>query len=90
MSSAMADDKPIFDTTKRYLLDEFMPGENPDALVGSTALMTGGVLNSISAVQLVGFLEQQFGVEFHAHEISPDYLDTLDDIVRTVRSKLDR
>jgi hypothetical protein len=31
---------------KDYLLKEFLPGEDPDALEDSTALISGGVLDS--------------------------------------------
>ena len=56
-------------------------------LEDSTPLITAGVLDSISTVELVSFLEEQFGVEFEAHEMSADYLDTLDVIAATVQSK---
>ena len=44
-------------TVKQYILKEFLPGENPDELNESTPLITGGILDSISTVQLVAFLE---------------------------------
>ncbi|GIV58968.1 acyl carrier protein [Rhodocaloribacter litoris] len=73
---------------KDYILDEFLPGEDPDALTSDTPLITGGILDSIATVKLVGFLEDRFGVRFHAHEMSADYLDTLDDIANVVASKM--
>lgn len=76
-------------TVKSYILDEFLPGEDPDELTDSTPLITGGILDSISTVKLVAFLEDHFDVEFRAHEMNADYLDTLSDITDTVRSKLD-
>jgi acyl carrier protein len=38
-------------------------------------------------VKLVSFLEEEYAVEFEAHEISVDLLNTLDDIARAVESK---
>ena len=73
---------------KTYILEEFLPGENPDALTEETPLITGGVLDSISTVKLVDFLENRFGVSFEAHEMSADYLDTLDQITQVIESKL--
>jgi acyl carrier protein len=72
---------------KQYILDEFLPGEDPELLTDTTPLLTGGVLDSISTMKLVMFLEEQFGVTFQAHEMSADYLNSLDDITRTVEGK---
>ena len=77
----------IRDTVKHYILDEFLPGEDPNELTDMTPLITGGILDSISTVKLVAFLEERFGIEFHAHEMNADYLNTLSDIVETVQSK---
>jgi len=77
----------IVETVKTYLLEEFLPGEDPDSLENDTPLMSGGILDSISTVKLVTFLEEKYGIEFEAHEISTDNLETLNDIVRTVRAK---
>jgi len=73
---------------KDYILDEFLPGEDPEALTTDTPLITGGILDSIATVKLVGFLEDRFGVQFQAHEMSADFLDTLDEISGVVESKL--
>ncbi len=77
----------ITETVREYLLEEFLPGENPDALVNSTPLITGGVLDSISTVKLVSFLEDRFAIEFQAHEIDVANLNTVDDIARTIHVK---
>lgn len=70
-----------------YVLTEFLYGEDADALKDDTPLITGGILDSISTLKLVGFLEQTFGVQLDAHELSADYLDTVEVIARTVESK---
>lgn len=74
-------------TIKTYVLNEFLPGEDPDELADDTPILTGGILDSISTVKLVAFLEERFGVTFHAHEMNADYLDTLTDIAQTVEAK---
>ncbi len=85
MSTPAADE--IKAIVKEYILTKFLLGENPDMLEDDTPLITGGVLNSITTVDLISFLEEQFGVEFKAHEMSADYLDTLNVIAATVQSK---
>ena len=51
MSTPAADD--IKASVKEYILAKFLPGENPDMLEDDTPLITGGVIDSISTVELV-------------------------------------
>jgi acyl carrier protein len=73
---------------KGYILEEFLPGENPAELTDSTPLITGGILDSLATIRLVGFLEERFQIEVQAHETMVDYLNTISDIAQLVHSKL--
>jgi len=72
---------------KEYILQEFLPGEDPSELTDSTPLITGGILDSIATVKLVMFLEERFNVTMQAHETDPDYLNTIDSIGKLIDSK---
>jgi acyl carrier protein len=78
----------IKDTVRTYILDEFLPGESPEALTDSTPLVSGGILDSIATLKLVSFLEEQFRIELAPHETDADHLDTVDRIATLVSSKL--
>ena len=73
---------------KGYILEEFLPGENPAELTDSTPLITGGILDSLATIKLVVFLEERFQIQIEAHETMADYLDTVDDIAQLVSSKI--
>jgi acyl carrier protein len=73
---------------KGYILEEFLPGENPAELTDSTPLITGGILDSLATMRLVLFLEERFQIQIQAHETMVDYLNTISDIAQLVRSKL--
>lgn len=75
-------------TIKTYILDEFLPGENPEELTDSTPLITGGILDSLATIKLVAFLEERFQIQIQAHETMVDYLNTISDIEQLVSSKL--
>lgn len=75
-------------TIKGYILQEFLPGENPADLTDSTPLITGGILDSLATIKLVVFLEERFQIQIQAHETMVDYLNTLDDIAKLVYSKM--
>lgn len=75
---------------REYIVREFLYEEGGDELTSSTPLISGGVLDSISTVKLVSFLEDRYDIRFDTHEISAKYLETLDDIAATVERKKDR
>lgn len=74
-------------TIKEYILKEFLPGEDPNDLTDSTQLFTTGLLDSIASLNLVGFLEEEYGVKIEPHEIVADNLDTLQLIADFVEQK---
>jgi len=79
---------PIKSAVKDFILEEFLPGERPEALTDDTPLVTEGILDSLATLRLVGFLEKQYGVSIAPHEVDAEYLDTLPSIAALVRSKL--
>lgn len=77
----------IQNEVRDFILEEFLPGEDPEELTPTTPLFTSGILDSISTIKLVAFLEDHFEVTFAAHEMSATQLDTLSDIAETVHAK---
>lgn len=78
---------PIRAAIRDYLLQEFLPGEDPEELSDETPLITGGVLDSISTLKLVVYLEERFGISLEAHEAGVEHLDTVDRIASLVSKK---
>ncbi len=70
-----------------YILDNFLPGEDPAELTDQTPLITGGILDSIRTLKLVVFLEDKFGVTVEAHEAGVDNLDSVGQISRLIAKK---
>lgn len=71
----------------RYILDEFLPGEDPEELTEGTPLITGGILDSITTLKLVVFLEEHFGITVEAHEAGVEHLDSIRQIAELVAEK---
>lgn len=72
---------------KTFIMEEFLPGEDPDELTETTPLISGGILDSIATLKLVMFVEEQYSVSFAPHEVDKENLDNLVSIVRLIRSK---
>lgn len=84
----MGDDVDIEAKVREYLLREFFPDEGPDVIDDSTKLLSDGYLDSIGVSTLVSFLAEEYGVEFAAHELDDDHLDTVPGIAELVRRKI--
>jgi len=77
----------IRQTVRGYILQQFLPGEDADELTDETPLITGGILDSISTLKLVTFLEDRFGVTVEAYEAGVENLDSVARIGRLIASK---
>jgi acyl carrier protein len=78
----------IKDAVREYLAAQVLSGQDPSTLTDDRPLITGGLMDSITSVSLITFLEETYGVSFEAHEIGIDYLDSVADIARTVADKM--
>jgi acyl carrier protein len=72
---------------RTFILNEFLPGEDPAALTDTTALVTTGILDSLAVLKVMTFLEERFGISIKPREAVVDNLNTIPDIVRLVTSK---
>jgi acyl carrier protein len=79
--------EPIPQAVREFILREFLPGEDPSELTDQTPLITGGILDSISTLKLVAFLEEHFNVTVEAHEAGVENLDSLSQIAQLIAEK---
>lgn len=79
---------PIHDQIMQFITEHFLQGDASATLLPMTPLVSGGILDSLGVLELVAFLESTFGVEFEAHEVSRDRLDTIADIEALVHGKI--
>lgn len=78
------------DVVHGYLVSQVLSAADAVSLTDETALLTGGILDSITTLQLVVVLEDRFGVSLQAHEVSVDNFDSIAAIVELVGDKLGR
>jgi acyl carrier protein len=72
---------------KAILLENFIDVENTEELTYELPLLSSGILDSISILQLVDLLEKEFTIEFEPHELDKDLFDTINKITDVVESK---
>jgi acyl carrier protein len=83
----MEETSNIKEQIRDYILSEFLPGESAANLKDDTPLRTSGVLDSMATLQLVTFVEKQFGIEVEAHEAGIENFDHIGDIAKFVVRK---
>jgi acyl carrier protein len=72
---------------RQYILSEFLPGEKASNLRDDTPLRTSGILDSMSTLRLVDFVEEHYGIEVEAHEASVENFDSIESIASFIRNK---
>ncbi len=83
----MPNQAQIQEAVRTYILEQFLPGEDPENLQPTTELATSGILDSIGTLQLVAFLEERFGITVEAHEADVHNLNSVESITALVHSK---
>jgi acyl carrier protein len=80
----------VLETIRAFILHKFLPGEDPACLTNDSDLKEDGVLDSLSTLKLVSFLEEQFKIEFEPDDLGGGGLSSVTRIERLVRNKMGR
>ena len=81
----MSDIKSVL---RAFILENLLPGEDPSNLTDETELKESGILDSMSTLKLVTFLEERYKIEFAADDLEPANLSSIAALERLVQSKL--
>jgi acyl carrier protein len=69
-----------FITTNFYVAD-------PATLTEETSLLDSGTVDSTGVLEIISFLEQEFGIQIADDEMIPDNLDSISKIAKFVGKK---
>lgn len=78
----------IHEHVKKFILENALAGNSNVTLNYDTPLITSRLVDSIVALKLVSNLEETYKIEFEAHEVTQDNLDTINTIATFVQSKM--
>lgn len=74
----MVDEKvQIKEVIGAYIKEEFIDSGDQASFTFDTPLVSSRIMDSISTLQLVDFLEKEFAIEFKPHEVDQDNLNTV-------------
>ncbi|WP_159501568.1 acyl carrier protein [Microbacterium sp. 18062] len=71
-----------------FILDAFLLGDTSGLPGPSDSLIETGVIDSTGVLELIEFVEGEFGIRVEDDETVPDNLDSVDSLVAFVQRKL--
>jgi acyl carrier protein len=78
----------IRDKIRTFLVENFLVLGDAAELDDGESLLEMGIIDSTGVLELVGFIEQTFGIQIQDQEVVPENLDTVDNVVAYVAGKL--
>ena len=72
---------------REFIVDNFLFGEGGSNLSSHDSLLEKGLIDSTGILELVGFVQNKYGIGIEDHEIVPANLDSIDKLVRFIRQK---
>jgi acyl carrier protein len=73
---------------REFISREIMLEQGPSSVTEQTVLV-GGVLDSLGLMQLVSYIQEEFGLRFDDSEVSPENFRTVRDVERLVSEKIE-
>ena len=78
----------IAHSIREFLFDNYLFGYDENELDNDTSFLEFGVLDSMGIIELIVFIENEFGIEIAYSEILPENLDTVNCVSSLIYSKM--
>jgi acyl carrier protein len=72
---------------RQFVCENFILGQEELELSDRDSLLDSGIIDSTGVIELVGFIEESFGIEILDEEIIPENLDSISNVASFIRSK---
>lgn len=72
---------------RNYILENFLFTDDQSALKDDDSFLTQGIIDSTGILEVIYFLEEEFGIKLEDEEIIPENLDSVNNIVSLVARK---
>jgi len=72
---------------REYIIDNFLFGE-PGNLSDDTSFMEGGIVDSTGILEIVGYIEEKYGISIVDAELIPENFNSINNISKFLERKL--
>ena len=76
----------IRERLRAFILEVFYLSD-PDELTDDVSLISSGIVDSTGMLEVIVFIESEFGIEVHDREVLPSNLESIDKIADFVERK---
>jgi len=73
---------------KNFIVENFLFGER--GLKDDEPLFESGIIDSLGLIKLLAFIDETFNISMNMSEINIEDFNTLNDILKTIQSKMDQ
>ena len=72
---------------RRFMLEELAESGFHEAISDDESLLENQILDSLSILKLISFMDEGFGIYFSEEELEPERFETVNRIIELVRNK---
>lgn len=72
---------------KNFIVENFLFG-NADGIEDNTSFLEEGIIDSTGVLELVSFIEEEYGISVEDQELIPENLDSLNNITAYLEKKM--
>jgi len=73
---------------RRFIIDNFLFGVEDSQFSDDDSFLEKGLIDSTGVLELVAFIEEQYGIRFQDDEIIPENLDSINKLIQFLNKKL--
>ena len=76
------------DEIRQFIIENFLFGHSNNSLGDDDSFLDTGIIDSTGVLQLIGYLEQHFGIAIGDADVTPANLDSVNRVVKFVEARL--
>jgi acyl carrier protein len=80
--------KPVEEMLRKYITDNILFSKDGYPFPDNASFLENGIVDSTNILELVMFIEEEFGISTEDNEITPENFDSISDLSRFTRSKM--
>jgi len=77
----------IENKVRQYMLENYLFTDDPSALADGDSFLDKGIIDSTGILEVIMFLEEEFGIKVEDEEMVPENLDSVANIAAYINKK---
>jgi acyl carrier protein len=73
---------------ERFIIEELLVSNHRTKIDPNESLISSGVIDSLSLLRLITFIEEQFGIRLEDDEVIPDNFETISTMESLITNRL--